>query len=211
MHMDYCLDKARRLTHNNEYRLVYKHGKYEVGRMCVLYRMPVAKQPTRIGFVTGKKVGCAVERNRARRLMKEVYRLNQHAIREGYHIVIVGRGPLKNATYEKEEKEILYLLRKSKLLIQNDKYDHKLEALVLFVYMEVSMKRCITTLLRLLIRFYQLAISPLKPGCCRYYPTCSTYTLQAIEKYGPLKGSWMGLKRILRCHPFHKGGYDPVP
>ncbi len=121
MHMDYCLDKARRLTHNNEYRLVYKHGKYEVGRMCVLYRMPVAKQPTRIGFVTGKKVGCAVERNRARRLMKEVYRLNQHSIREGYHIVIVGRGPLKNATYEKAEKEILYLLRKSKLLIQNNK------------------------------------------------------------------------------------------
>jgi len=112
--MDYCLDKARRLTHNNEYRLVYKHGKYEVGRMCVLYRMPV-------GFVTGKKVGCAVERNRARRLMKEVYRLNQHSIREGYHIVIVGRGPLKNATYEKAEKEILYLLRKSKLLVQNDK------------------------------------------------------------------------------------------
>ena len=99
----------------------YKHGKYEVGRMCVLYRMPVAKQSTRIGFVTGKKVGCAVERNRARRLMKEVYRLNQHSIREGYHIVIVGRGPLKNATYEKAEKEILYLLRKSKLLIQNDK------------------------------------------------------------------------------------------
>ena len=115
MHMDYCLKKARRLTHNNEYRLVYKHGKYEVGRMCVLYRMPVAKQST------GKKVGCAVERNRARRLMKEVYRLNQHSIREGYHIVIVGRGPLKNATYEKAEKEILYLLRKSKLLIQNDK------------------------------------------------------------------------------------------
>ena len=55
MHMNFCLDKTRRLTHNNEYRLVYKHGKYEVGRMCVLYRMPVAKQSTRIGFVTGKK------------------------------------------------------------------------------------------------------------------------------------------------------------
>ena len=62
-----------------------------------------------------------MERNRARRLMKEVYRLNQHSIREGYHIVIVGRGPLKYATYEKAEKEILYLLRKSKLLVQNDK------------------------------------------------------------------------------------------
>jgi len=115
--MDYRLDKTRRIINNNEYRLVYKHGKYEVGRLCVLCRMPVANQKTRIGFVTGKKVGCAVERNRARRLMKEVYRLNQHQIREGYHIVIVGRGPLKDATYERAEKEILYLLRKSKLLV----------------------------------------------------------------------------------------------
>ena len=115
--MDYHLDKTRRIIKNNQYRLVYKHGKYEVGRLCVLYRMPVAKQKTRIGFVTGKKVGGAVERNRARRLMKEVYRLNQHQIREGYHIVIVGRGPLKDATYERAEKEILYLLRKSKLLV----------------------------------------------------------------------------------------------
>ena len=115
--MDYRLDKTRRIINNNEYRLVYKHGKYEVGRLCVLYRMLVAKQKTRIGFVTGKKVGCAVERNRARRLVKEVYRLNQHQIREGYHIVIVGRGPLKDATYERAEKEILYLLRKSKLLV----------------------------------------------------------------------------------------------
>ena len=72
-------------------------------------------------------------------------------------------------------------------------------------------KRGVTFVLWLVIRFYQIAISPLKPGCCRYYPTCSAYTLQAIEKYGPLKGSWLGLKRILRCHPFHKGGYDPVP
>ncbi|MDU2209661.1 MAG: membrane protein insertion efficiency factor YidD [Veillonella sp.] len=67
-------------------------------------------------------------------------------------------------------------------------------------------KRGVTFVLWFVIRFYQIAISPLKPGCCRYYPTCSAYTLQAIEKYGPLKGSWLGLKRILRCHPFHKGG-----
>lgn len=73
------------------------------------------------------------------------------------------------------------------------------------------LRRLLTTILRLIIRFYQVAISPANPGCCRYYPTCSTYTLQAIEKYGPFKGSWLGCKRILRCHPFHKGGYDPVP
>ncbi|MDD5922633.1 MAG: membrane protein insertion efficiency factor YidD [Eubacteriales bacterium] len=63
----------------------------------------------------------------------------------------------------------------------------------------------------LLIRFYQRCISPLFPPTCIYTPTCSTYFIQAVEKYGPLKGSWLGFKRILRCHPGHKGGYDPVP
>jgi putative membrane protein insertion efficiency factor len=61
------------------------------------------------------------------------------------------------------------------------------------------------------IRFYQLAISPAFPPSCRFYPTCSEYTLQAIAKYGALKGLWLGVKRIARCHPFHPGGYDPVP
>ena len=67
-------------------------------------------------FCNRQKVGCAVERNRARRLMKEVYRLNQHSIREGYHIVIVGRGPLKTLPTKKREKEILYLLRKKQII-----------------------------------------------------------------------------------------------
>ena len=61
------------------------------------------------------------------------------------------------------------------------------------------------------IRFYQVCISPLFPPCCRFYPTCSNYALQAIEKYGPFKGIYLSIKRILRCHPFSKGGYDPVP
>ena len=60
-------------------------------------------------------------------------------------------------------------------------------------------------------RFYQRAISPLFPPRCRYIPTCSEYAVQAVEKYGAAKGSWFALKRFLRCHPFHKGGYDPVP
>jgi putative membrane protein insertion efficiency factor len=61
------------------------------------------------------------------------------------------------------------------------------------------------------IWFYKKAVSPYLPGRCRYYPTCSSYAMEAVRKYGALKGSYLALKRILRCHPFHEGGYDPVP
>lgn len=61
------------------------------------------------------------------------------------------------------------------------------------------------------IRFYQRNISPLFKPHCIYRPTCSEYAVQAIQKYGAKKGSWLAFKRIVRCHPFHKGGYDPVP
>ena len=67
-------------------------------------------------------------------------------------------------------------------------------------------------LLLRLIRFYQRGISPNAPPRCRFYPTCSAYAYEAITKYGAVKGSWLALKRFLRCHPFHKGDfYDPVP
>lgn len=62
------------------------------------------------------------------------------------------------------------------------------------------------------VRFYQKYISPFKGApSCRFTPTCSQYALEALEKYGALKGSWLAIKRILKCHPFHPGGYDPVP
>ncbi|HLP91366.1 MAG TPA: membrane protein insertion efficiency factor YidD [Nostocaceae cyanobacterium] len=62
-----------------------------------------------------------------------------------------------------------------------------------------------------LIKGYRLFISPLFPPTCRFQPTCSMYAIQAIERFGVFKGSWMATLRILRCHPFHPGGYDPVP
>ncbi|HJV47105.1 MAG TPA: membrane protein insertion efficiency factor YidD [Bacillota bacterium] len=61
------------------------------------------------------------------------------------------------------------------------------------------------------IRFYRNWISPLKPPTCRFYPTCSSYGLEAIQKHGSKKGLWLIICRIGRCHPFHRGGYDPVP
>ena len=62
-----------------------------------------------------------------------------------------------------------------------------------------------------IVRFYRKRISPASAPKCRYTPTCSAYALEALEKYGALKGGLLALKRILSCHPFHKGGYDPVP
>ncbi|WP_082191187.1 membrane protein insertion efficiency factor YidD [Peribacillus loiseleuriae] len=61
------------------------------------------------------------------------------------------------------------------------------------------------------IQFYQKIISPLKPPTCRFYPTCSHYGLEAIKRFGPIKGSWLTIRRISKCHPFHPGGIDPVP
>lgn len=62
-----------------------------------------------------------------------------------------------------------------------------------------------------LIRFYRKFISPMFPPACRFYPTCSQYALTAIQRFGALKGSYLALRRLLKCHPFHPGGYDPVP
>lgn len=69
------------------------------------------------------------------------------------------------------------------------------------------MKRILTAL----IRFYRSYISPMRSPCCRFIPTCSAYALEAIEKYGAAKGGYLALRRVLKCHPFHRGGYDPVP
>jgi uncharacterized protein len=66
-------------------------------------------------------------------------------------------------------------------------------------------------LLLIVIKFYQFFISPLTGQNCRYYPTCSAYAFEAVAKHGSLKGTALAVKRVLRCHPFHAGGYDPVP
>ena len=62
-----------------------------------------------------------------------------------------------------------------------------------------------------LVRTYQYAISPLTGRRCRFFPTCSEYTIDALRQYGAWKGAWLGVKRIFRCHPWHPGGYDPLP
>ena len=77
--------------------------------------------------------------------------------------------------------------------------------------MRETLRKILIFPLVLLIKFYQLCISPFTPPSCRYTPTCSQYALEALRRYGPFKGGWLALKRILRCHPWGGSGYDPVP
>ncbi|MDE6771337.1 MAG: membrane protein insertion efficiency factor YidD [Muribaculaceae bacterium] len=73
------------------------------------------------------------------------------------------------------------------------------------------MRKAMSKIMVALIRFYQGAISPMTPAACRFQPTCSQYAVEAIQKHGPLKGLWLAVKRISRCHPWGGSGYDPVP
>jgi len=91
-------------------------------------------------------------------------------------------------------------MSKSQLLIE----------LAIKKYLDIILKLLAVPFI-LLIKIYQLLISPLFPSSCRYTPTCSHYTLEALKKYGLIKGSWLGVKRISRCHPWGGSGYDPVP
>jgi putative membrane protein insertion efficiency factor len=74
-----------------------------------------------------------------------------------------------------------------------------------------TIKKVFSFIFLALIRFYQVAISPLKPPSCRFTPTCSQYAIEAIKKHGPFKGLYLAIRRILRCHPWGGSGYDPVP
>ena len=80
-----------------------------------------------------------------------------------------------------------------------------------FKTLQTTFKRILSLPLIALVRFYQLCISPLTPAACRFTPTCSQYAIEALRKYGPIKGGWLTLKRIARCHPWGGSGYDPVP
>lgn len=74
-----------------------------------------------------------------------------------------------------------------------------------------ALKRLFALPLLALVKFYQSCISPYTPPACRFTPTCSQYAVEALKKYGPLKGGWLTLKRLARCHPWGGSGYDPVP
>lgn len=184
------MNPAVTVKENYEFRRIYRKGKSAVSPQLVIYCQRNRRGLSRLGVSVSTKLGGAVVRNRVRRRIREIYRLNKPKMVPGYDIIVVARVRAVETGYQKLESTYLRLLRQLNLLAGGP-----------------VMKRAILRV----IRFYQASVSPLFPPRCRYIPTCSEYALQAVEKYGPLRGGFMALRRFLRCNPFHKGGYDPVP
>ena len=159
----------------------------------LLPRKPSRYQPHRLYCL--QKAGESRQRNRIRRRLREIVRLNQQKLEQGYDLILVAAPRAVDADYQQLEADLLSCCGQASSAERKK---------------GTSMKQ----LLLAMIRFYRKYISPMRAPCCRFIPTCSQYALEAIEKYGALKGGWLALKRICRCHPFYHGKhpyYDPVP
>mgnify|MGYP003243545357 CR=1 FL=1 len=182
------MQRSESLKKNQDFQKVYRNGTSYANRLLVMYVLKNQHMKNRLGISVSKKVGNSVVRHRLTRLIRESYRLNEAEFENSLDIVVVARPQAKDRTYQEIESALMHL----------------------------AGKHCIAgfsprNIMIHMIRLYQKYISPMKRTKCPYIPTCSQYGLEAIEKYGALKGGLLAVWRILRCNPFSHGGYDPVP
>ena len=207
--------KAERLSSKKEITALFNEGKsFAISHIRVVYRF-LPKQEERpnaiLVSVPKKYFKHAVDRNLLKRRIREAYRLNKGLLqsmpaRVEFMLLYQKR---RIATFAEIEEIVKKALERSlseacatAVAADNSKNAPQSCSLA---------RRVATAPLVLLVRFYQICISPLKPSCCRFTPTCSQYALEALRKYGVFKGTWLAIKRILRCHPWGGSGYDPVP
>lgn len=215
--------KAERLSSKKEITALFNEGKsFAISHIRVVYRF-LPKQEERpnaiLVSVPKKYFKHAVDRNLLKRRIREAYRLNKELLqsmpaRVEFMLLYQKR---RIATFAEIEEIVKKALER---ILSEACTEASPEACTTAVAADNSKnapqscslaRRVATAPLVLLVRFYQICISPLKPSCCRFTPTCSQYALEALRKYGVFKGTWLAIKRILRCHPWGGSGYDPVP
>ena len=198
------------LKKNEDFRYVYRNGKVKANRYLVMYIVENNQAINRLGISASKKVGNSVVRHHFYRLVRESYRLHEKIFNSGLDIVVVAkksaalRGQARRGEPIRRLRAHFYILENCIIYVseQDNAYSG--------IYVQkivINMKNIMISL----IKIYRKYLSPLKSTKCPYFPSCSEYGLEAIEKYGALKGGMLALWRILRCNPFSKGGYDPVP
>ena len=207
--------KAERLSSKKEITALFNEGKsFAISHIRVVYRF-LPKQEERpnaiLVSVPKKYFKHAVDRNLLKRRIREAYRLNKELLqsmpaRVEFMLLYQKRRIATFAEIEEIVKKALerILSEACTTAVAADNSKNAPQSCSLA-------RRVATAPLVLLVRFYQICISPLKPSCCRFTPTCSQYALEALRKYGVFKGTWLAIKRILRCHPWGGSGYDPVP
>ena len=181
------------LKKNDQFREVYKNGRSLANKYLVIYVLENNLEINRLGISVSKKVGNSVVRHHLARLVRESYRLHEDMFNSGLDIVVVARKSAASISYHDMESALLHLFRLHKIT-KKSLQSYAMKKILIFI-----------------IKFYRKYLSPLKSTRCPYTPTCSQYALEAVEKYGAIKGGALAAWRIIRCNPFSKGGYDPVP
>ena len=215
------MQRKNRLTSGKRYAQIHRESRGRANRLLVIKSLPNELDDTRFGILVGKRIGNAVVRNRTKRRIRES--LRQASVKPGWDVVIIARRDAGKADYQQLKTATENLLNKSHLVYTGVRQgpggpgdEQSTPADLLPVCEERSTGSFspfegVKKLALLSIVLYQRAVSPFLPMSCRYVPTCSHYSHEAISQHGTLKGGWLTLKRLARCHPLGGKGYDPVP
>ena len=221
--------RGQRLTGSKRFSLIHQEGHAWANRLLVIKTIPNDLDRSRFAFLVGKRIGSAVARNKVKRRLREA--VAPTPVEAGWDVIFIARRDAANADYHQLKRATEDLLKRARLLSdrtpspplppvsqgqpqpppEGATETKEEKGLGLRSGCRKSGHQGARGLTLAAIVIYQRAVSLYLPSQCRYTPTCSEYSHEAIEGYGILRGTWLTLKRLARCCPFGGRGYDPVP